>query len=397
MTVMRWRAGRGEVDRELGDRRAGFRQPGRPPRWPAGGCGDPGREGRPEPGPPWTRPVHGMCSAFGAAFPTTFGATRSLLGDLGIWIPRICRCRGWLRCWRGWPATPRAVGCGPGCAGLPRARLGDARRPPPLIRDVLGGQPGSGGTDATPRVLVSTCWTYVPVPVVRLHVGHPVGYIGTDVLSRFSRMRGFNVLHALGWTPLACRPSSTLFGPAYAAVTTESTASPTFVCSWPALWLGLRLAPAFSGTIDVGFYRWTQWIFLQIYHSWFDVGRSGPADRGAGRGARRRLRPVPDGRSWSDLTEAQRREVVDGQRLAYTDEVPVNWCPGLGTVLANEEVIDGKSEVGGFPMERAADAAMDAHYCVRRAADQRPGTARLARVAQGNAAQLDRQERWRGS
>ena len=67
-------------------------------------------------------------------------------------------------------------------------------------------------------------------------------------------------------------------------------------------------------------------------------------------------------RLWRELSPEEQSDVIAGQRLAYTDEVPVNWCPGLGTVLANEEVIDGKSEVGGFPVERRPDAAMDAAH-----------------------------------
>jgi leucyl-tRNA synthetase len=105
-------------------------------------------------------------------------------------------------------------------------------------------------------------------------------------------------------------------------------------------------------TIDVDFYRWTQWIFLQIFNSWYDADarRARPiaeliAEFAGG------TRPTPDGRPWAELTADERRQVVDDHRLAYVSEAPVNWCPGLGTVLANEEVTaDGRSDRGNFPV-----------------------------------------------
>src|SRR5690606_30452377 len=105
-------------------------------------------------------------------------------------------------------------------------------------------------------------------------------------------------------------------------------------------------------TIDVNFYRWTQWIFLQIFNAWYDpqARKARPiaeliAEYEAG------TRATPDGRPWRELTDAERRRIVNDHRLAYVSEAPVNWCPGLGTVLANEEVTaDGRSERGNFPV-----------------------------------------------
>ena len=105
-------------------------------------------------------------------------------------------------------------------------------------------------------------------------------------------------------------------------------------------------------TIDTDFYRWTQWIFLQVFNSWYDTDakRARPiaeliAEFEGG------TRATPDGRGWAELTVGERRKVVDDHRLAYVSEAPVNWCPGLGTVLANEEVTaDGRSERGNFPV-----------------------------------------------
>ncbi|NHW87383.1 leucine--tRNA ligase, partial [Escherichia coli] len=100
------------------------------------------------------------------------------------------------------------------------------------------------------------------------------------------------------------------------------------------------------------FYRWTQWIFLQIFDSWYDreAGRARPVSELIAEFAEG-SRPTPDGRPWSGLSAAERRAVVDDHRLAYVSQAPVNWCPGLGTVLANEEVTaDGRSERGNFPV-----------------------------------------------
>src|SRR5947207_1386117 len=90
------------------------------------------------------------------------------------------------------------------------------------------------------------------------------------------------------------------------------------------------------GTIDAGYYRWTQWIFLQIFNSWYDqdARRARPVSELIDEFASGR-RPVPGRRSWDELTPVERRKIVDGYRLAYISEAPVNWCPGLGTVLAN--------------------------------------------------------------
>src|SRR5690606_18139606 len=116
--------------------------------------------------------------------------------------------------------------------------------------------------------------------------------------------------------------------------------------------LGLGHDPRRSvATTDPGYYRWTQWIFLQIFNAWYDpeAQRARPiaeleAELASG------ARPTPDGREWAALGAAERRQVVDAHRLVYLEEAPVNWCPGLGTVLANEEVTaEGRSERGNFP------------------------------------------------
>ncbi len=186
-----------------------------------------------------------------------------------------------------------------------------------------------------------------------LHVGHPLGFIGTDVLGRYLRMTGHNVLHAMGFDAFGL-PAEQY---AVQTGTHPRTTTEANIERYRAQLRQLGLAHderRSVATTDVDFYRWTQWIFLKIYDSWYDerADRARPvaeleAEFAAG------SRPTPDGRAWADLTGAERRRIVDGYRLVYVSEAPVNWCPGLGTVLANEEVTaDGRSDRGNFPVFR---------------------------------------------
>jgi len=191
-----------------------------------------------------------------------------------------------------------------------------------------------------------------------LHVGHPLGYIGTDVFARYWRMRGRNVLHAMGYDAfgLPAEQYAVQTGQ-HPRVTTEANIA-NMRRQLRALGLGHDPRRGVA-TTDVQYYRWTQWIFLQIFESWYDDGadRARPiselvADFEAGR-----REPVseanPDDRPWADLDAEARRDVVDSYRLAYLEEATVNWCPALGTVLANEEVTaDGRSERGNHPVFR---------------------------------------------
>ncbi|MGQ0480767.1 MAG: leucine--tRNA ligase [Pseudonocardia sp.] len=186
-----------------------------------------------------------------------------------------------------------------------------------------------------------------------LHVGHPLGFIGTDVLGRFLRMDGYNVLHAMGFDSFGLPAEQ------YAVQTGTHPRKTTDanVERYRAQLRQLGLAHddrRSVATTDVEFYRWTQWIFLQIFNSWYDpeIQQARPiaeleSEFAAG------ARPTPDGRPWSELDAGERRRIIDGHRLVYLSEAPVNWCPGLGTVLANEEVTaDGRSERGNFPVFR---------------------------------------------
>ena len=186
-----------------------------------------------------------------------------------------------------------------------------------------------------------------------LHVGHPLGYIATDVYARYFRMTGRNVLHALGFDAFGLPAEQYAVQTGTHPRTRTEANIVNFRRQLGRLGLGHDSRRSFS-TTDVDFYKWTQWIFLQIYNAWFDTDlkRARPiaeliAEFTSG------ARALPDGRSWSTLSAAERADVVDSHRLVYRADSVVNWCPGLGTVLANEEVTsDGRSDRGNYPVFR---------------------------------------------
>ena len=186
-----------------------------------------------------------------------------------------------------------------------------------------------------------------------LHVGHPLGFIATDVYARFKRMTGFNVLHTMGFDAfgLPAEEHARQTGEHPRANTENNIANMTRQLERLGLGHDERRSVA---TTDTAFYRWTQWIFLQLFNAWFDddqqKGRPigeliAEFDSGA--------RAPKNGEDWAAADESARRAIVQQYRLAYVDDAPVNWCPGLGTVLANEEITaDGRSERGNYPVFR---------------------------------------------
>ncbi|MDX3453118.1 leucine--tRNA ligase [Streptomyces sp. ME02-8801-2C] len=189
-----------------------------------------------------------------------------------------------------------------------------------------------------------------------LHVGHPLGYIATDVYARFQRMTGHNVLHTLGFDAfgLPAEQYAVQTG-THPRVSTEANIENMKV-QLRRLGLGHDRRRSFA-TIDPDYYKWTQWIFLQIFNSWYDeeADKARPiAALVAQFESGERAVPGDHARAWNELTAAERADVLGEYRLAYASEAPVNWCPGLGTVLANEEVTaDGRSERGNFPVFKA--------------------------------------------
>ena len=184
-----------------------------------------------------------------------------------------------------------------------------------------------------------------------LHVGHPLGYIATDVYARYKRMTGYNVLHALGYDSFGLPAEQHAIATGvHPRVNTEANVA-NMRRQLRRLGLGHDARRSVS-TTDENFYRWTQWIFLKVFNSWYDedIKRARPInelEQGYADGSI----ATPDGRPWTKLNKAERRSAIDARRLAYLSEAPVNWCPGLGTILANEEVTaDGRSDIGNYPV-----------------------------------------------
>jgi leucyl-tRNA synthetase len=195
---------------------------------------------------------------------------------------------------------------------------------------------------------------FFPYPSgIGLHVGHPLGYIGTDVFGRYLRMTGHHVLHPFGFDTFGLPAEQYAIDTGqHPAVSVRQNAA---VMRRQLRRLGLAHDRRREiMTSDPSYYRWTQWIFLRIFNSWYDpaTGRARPvgdliAEFASGR------RTTPDGRPWPQLTPAERAGAVNAHRLAYVSEQVVNWCPGLGTVLADEEVTaEGRSAVGNYPVYR---------------------------------------------
>ncbi|WP_329025130.1 leucine--tRNA ligase [Streptomyces sp. NBC_01423] len=187
-----------------------------------------------------------------------------------------------------------------------------------------------------------------------LHVGHPLGYIATDVFARHQRMTGHNVLHTLGFDAfgLPAEQYAVQTG-THPRISTEANIA-NMTAQLRRLGLGHDKRRSFA-TIESEYYKWTQWIFLQIFNAWYDTeaDRARPIDELVAQ-FESGERATPDGRDWSALSAAERADVLGEYRLAYASDAPVNWSPGLGTVLANEEVTaDGRSERGNFPVFKA--------------------------------------------
>ena len=186
-----------------------------------------------------------------------------------------------------------------------------------------------------------------------LHVGHPLGFIGTDVYARYKRMTGYNVLHTMGYDAFGLPAEE------HARQTgqhpRDNTNSNIENMRTQLRRLGLGHDQRRSvATTDLDYYRWTQWIFLQLFNSWYDEEED-------------RARPISEletsltngsltlktGQKWNTLADKDKQKVINTFRLAYLGEAPVNWCPALGTVLANEEVTtEGRSERGNHPVYR---------------------------------------------
>ena len=175
-----------------------------------------------------------------------------------------------------------------------------------------------------------------------LHVGHPLGYIASDIYARFKRLNGFNVLHPMGYDSFGLPAEQYAIQTGqHPSITTEKNIARYreqldkigFSFDWQC---EVR-------TSDPEFYKWTPWIFIKLFNSWYNpkTDKAESIDT-----------LIPSLESFSSLSEKEKSDVLMNYRLAYLSEAWVNWCPQLGTVLANEEVKDGVSERGGYPVER---------------------------------------------
>ena len=179
-----------------------------------------------------------------------------------------------------------------------------------------------------------------------LHVGHPLGYIASDIYARYKMLKGFNVLHPMGYDAygLPAEQYAIQTG-THPAVTTEKNVARYreqmdkigFCFDWDRE----------VKTCDPEYYKWTQWTFIQLFQHWYDPEQD-------------KARPITDlvrrfeteDPAWKGYSEKERQDILMNYRLAYLSEAMVNWCPGLGTVLANDEVANGYSVRGGHPVER---------------------------------------------
>ncbi|MCI0464079.1 MAG: class I tRNA ligase family protein, partial [Gemmataceae bacterium] len=174
-----------------------------------------------------------------------------------------------------------------------------------------------------------------------LHVGHPEGYTATDILARYRRMRGFNVLHPMGWDAFGLPAEQHAISTGeHPSINTQNNIA-TFRRQIKMLGFSYDWDREVD-TTDPGYFKWTQWIFLVLFDTWYDHEQQ--------RGRPIAELPIPP--EVQAEGEATVRAYRDSKRLAYISEAPVNWCPALGTVLANEEVKDGKSERGDHPVVR---------------------------------------------
>jgi leucyl-tRNA synthetase len=174
-----------------------------------------------------------------------------------------------------------------------------------------------------------------------LHVGHPEGYTATDILARYRRMRGDAVLHPMGWDAFGLPAEQHAIDTGTHPRLTTQRNIETFRRQIKMLGFSYDWEREVD-TTDPNYFKWTQWIFLQLFDTWYDPERK--------KGSPVAELPIPP--EVRAQGEAAVCHYQDERRLAYQAEVPVNWCPALGTVLANEEVVDGKSDRGGHPVVR---------------------------------------------
>ncbi|QNE39464.1 leucine--tRNA ligase [Hymenobacter sp. NBH84] len=197
-----------------------------------------------------------------------------------------------------------------------------------------------------------------------LHVGHPLGYIASDIVSRYKRLQGFNVLHPMGFDSFGLPAEQYAIQTGqHPALTTEKNIE-TYIRQLNSLGFSYDWTREVR-TSDPSYYKWTQWIFIQLFNNWYNLAadRAESVDTliaqfeqngttGIQAAGDDEERPRFTAAQWQAKSEPERMAALLPYRLAYQSDTYVNWCPQLGTVLSNDEVKDGLSERGGFPVER---------------------------------------------
>lgn len=201
-----------------------------------------------------------------------------------------------------------------------------------------------------------------------LHVGHPLGYIATDIVSRYKRIKGFNVLHPMGFDSFGLPAEQYAIQTGqHPRITTEKNIS-TYKKQLGQIGFSFDWDREVQ-TSDPGYYKWTQWIFTELFNSWYNLRSTtdqyGKAEPIATlievfeKNGNADVKAVTDedtpsfsAQEWRSFNETSKESILQKYRLAYLSETMVNWCAALGTVLSNDEVKDGVSERGGYPVER---------------------------------------------
>ncbi|HRG54040.1 MAG TPA: class I tRNA ligase family protein, partial [Bacteroidia bacterium] len=187
-----------------------------------------------------------------------------------------------------------------------------------------------------------------------LHVGHPLGYIASDIYARYKRLNGFNVLHPMGYDSFGLPAEQYAIQTGQHPEITTKTNIARYREQLDKIGFSFDWEREVR-TSDPAYYKWTQWIFIQLFNSWYntETDKAEPIEK--------LIEKFENGtiafsenktKKWEELSEKEQSDILLNHRLAYLSDTMVNWCPQLGTVLANEEVKDGVSERGGYPVER---------------------------------------------
>lgn len=202
-----------------------------------------------------------------------------------------------------------------------------------------------------------------------LHVGHPLGYIASDIVARYKKLKGFNVLHPMGFDAFGLPAEQYAIETGQHPAITTAKNIDTYKKQLRKIGFNYDWSREVQ-TCDPAYYKWTQWIFTQLFNAWYDYSDS--ANKGLGKAkhidlliqifekeGNRNVKaacdedtPIFSAIEWQNFSEKEKSDILLKYRLTYLSEAIVNWCPALGTVLANDEVKDGFSERGGYPVER---------------------------------------------